>query len=258
MRTIHELCEQGVVASSNEERWLVRYSNPISVKFTGVWDSVGAVPTNNALHLLTGGDHSFLDVNLRKTEENVFHALAIDENRKTFDADLLSQYVPGIDPSVPFESPRPLESVEQRRFVGSHGNVGGGSYDDLLSQLPLRWLMSKAEKHGLAFRQSLDIDEKAAAGEIDNSFKAFLKGAYSLLHAEQRYWRPIGRPPEARTHTVVHTINETIDASVFERWRMGSEYRPRNLADWAEVHKVKIEDLTGSRLTADPTKPAPD
>ena len=126
------------------------------------------------------------------------------------------------DPSVPFESPRPLESVEQRWFVGSHGNVGGGSYNDLLSQLPLRWLMSKAEKHGLAFRQSLDIDEKAAAGEIDDSFKAFLKGAYSLLHAEQRYWRPIGRPPEARTHTVVHTINETIDASVFERWRMAA------------------------------------
>ena len=67
-----------------------------------------------------------------------------------------------------------------------------------------------------------------------------------------------GRPPEARTHTVVHTINETIDASEFERWRMGSEYRPRNLADWAEVHKVKIEDLTGSRLAAAPTKPAPD
>lgn len=72
---------EGVVPSSNEERWLVRYSNPISVKFTGVWDTVGAVPTNNAFHLLTGGDHSFLDVNLRKTEEYVFHALAIDENR---------------------------------------------------------------------------------------------------------------------------------------------------------------------------------
>ena len=53
-------------------------------------DLVGAVPTNNAFNVFTGGDHSFLDVNLRKTEENVFHALAIDENRKLFDADLLS------------------------------------------------------------------------------------------------------------------------------------------------------------------------
>ena len=121
--------------------------------------------------------------------------------------DLLSQYVPGIDPSVPFESPRPLESVEQRWFVGSHGNVGGGSYDDLLSQLPLRRLMSKAEKHGLAFRQSLDIDEKAAAGEIDDSFKAFLKGSYSLLHAEQRYWRPmVGPRRAARTRWFIRSM----------------------------------------------------
>ena len=65
----------------------------------------------------------------------------------------------GTDPSALFHSPRSLESVEQRWFVGSHGNVGGGSYDDLLSQLPLRWLMSKAQRHGLEFKQALDIDE---------------------------------------------------------------------------------------------------
>ena len=250
--TIHEL-HGSAPPTSNEDRWLIRYSSPISVKFTGVWDLVGAVPTNNAFNVFTGGDHSFLDVNLRKTEENVFHALAIDENRKLFDADLLSQYVEGTDPSALFHSPRSLESVEQRWFVGSHGNVGGGSYDDLLSQLPLRWLMSKAQRHGLEFKQALDIDESAASGEIDDSFKAFLKGAYSLLHAEQRYWRPIGRPPEPRTHTVVHTINETIDASVFDRWRRGSGYRPRNLAEWAAARKVKIEELTGSLSAADPS-----
>jgi Uncharacterized alpha/beta hydrolase domain (DUF2235) len=249
--TIHEL-QSSVCPTTDEDHWLIRYSSPISVKFTGVWDSVGAVPTNNAFSAFTGGDHIFLDVNLRKTEENIFHALAIDENRKLFDVDLLSQYVEGTDPSAPFHSPRTLESVEQRWFVGSHGNVGGGSYDDLLSQLPLKWLKSKAERHGLAFKQALDIDETAASGEIDDSFKAFLKGAYSLLRAGQRYWRPISRPPEPRTHTVVHTINETIDASVFDRWRRGSEYRPRNLAEWAAAQKVKIEGLTGSVLAADP------
>jgi len=127
--------------------------------------------------------------------------------------------------------------------VGSHGNVGGGSYDDLLAQLPLRWLMGKAEQHGLLFRQALDVDEGAAAGGIDDSFKAFLSGAYALLHAEQRHWRPIGRPPEARTHTVVHTINETIDVSVFERWRSDPGYRPQNLVDWARRHGIKIKDL---------------
>ncbi len=259
VRTIHELLETGAAAPiDNEERWLARYSLPIPVKLTGVWDTVGAVATSNALHLLTGGDHSFLDVNLRKSQQNVFHAVAVDENRAVFDATLLSQYVPGRDPSAPFTSPRSLDSVEQRWFVGSHGNVGGGSYNDVLAQLPLRWLMGKAEQHGLLFRQALDIDENAAAGAIDDSFKAFLSGAYALLHAEQRHWRPIGRPPEPRTETVVHTINETIDVSVFERWRNKPDYRPQNLAEWAGRHGVRIEDLTASCLANHPSTVVPD
>ena len=257
-RTIHELLEPGAAPSSNEERWLLRYSLPVPVEFTGVWDTVGAVATNDAFHALTGGNHSFLDVNLRQSQKNVFHALAIDENRKVFDATLLTQYVPGSDLTVPFKSPRELCSVEQRWFVGSHGNVGGGSYDDLLAQLPLRWLMGKAEQHKLLFRQPLDIDEGAAAGEIDDSFKAFLRGAYALLHAEQRHWRPIGRPPELRPHTTVHTVNETIDRSVFDRWRADGHYRPQNLADWAAAHNVKVENLTTSCLTADPRSPVQD
>ena len=257
--TIHQLLEADAAEpASNEERWLKRYSLPVPVKFTGVWDTVGAVATSNAFHAITGGDHSFLDVNLRKSQQNIFHALAVDENRKVFDATLLTQYVEGVDLTVPFQSPRELSSVEQRWFVGSHGNVGGGSYDDLLAQLPLRWLMTKAEQHGLVFRQALDVDEDAPAGEIDDSFKAFLKGAYALLHAEQRHWRPIGRPPEPRTHTVVHTINETIDASVFERWRMDGRYRPQNLVEWAARHKIRIEDLKTSCQADDPAKTVPD
>lgn len=257
--TIHQLlAEDPALLTANEERWLVRYSLPIHVKFTGVWDTVGAVATSDAFHALTGGDHSFLDVNLRKSQENVFHALAIDENRKTFDATLLSQYVPGTDPKAPFTSPRELDSVEQRWFVGAHGNVGGGVFDDLLSQLPLRWLMDKAAKHGLLFRQELDMDEGAVDSVIEDSFKTFLKGAYALLHVEHRHWRPIGRPPEPRTHTVVHTINETIDGSVFERWRRDRNYRPQNLIDWAAAHGVRVEDLKASRSAIDPTVIVPD
>lgn len=257
--TIHQLTAANAAAPvDNEERWLVRYSLPVPVKFTGVWDTVGAVATNNAMHLLTGGDHSFLDVNLRKSLQNVFHALAIDENRKVFDATLLSQYVEGTDPAAPYASPREMGSVEQRWFAGSHGNVGGGSYDDLLAQLPLRWLMAKAEQHGLVFRQQLDLDADAVLGEIDDSFKAFLHGAYALLHAEQRHWRPIGRQPVTLTETVVHTINETIDASVFERWRQVETYRPQNLADWAAAHGVRIEDLKASCLASDPKTAVPD
>ncbi len=258
--SIHELLEPQRDRSTftNEEKWLIRYCFPVCVEFTGVWDTVGAVPTSGTLAFVTGGDHSFLDVNTRKTEKNIYHALAIDEHRKVFDASLLSQYVLDTDLSAPFSSPRPLDSVEQRWFVGSHGNVGGGSYDDVLSQLPLRWLMSKAVKHGLQFRCALDIDADVGAGEIDDSFKSFLNGAYAALHAEFRYYRPIGRPPELRPHSIMHTINETIDGSVFDRWRADESYRPTNLKHWADSHGVKIEELTQSRSATAPSEVVPD
>ena len=116
---------------------MVRDCAPAPVKFTGVWDTVGSVPTNSRLALLTGGDHSFLDVNLRKNEEHVFHAMAIDENRVDFDVTLLSYYRPNTETTT-YVSPRSYETVEQRWFCGAHGDVGGGSYSDALAQLPLK------------------------------------------------------------------------------------------------------------------------
>ena len=55
-----------------------------------------------------------------------------------------------------------------------------------------------------------------------------------------------GRPPEERSTTIVHTINESIDLSVFNRWHQDENYRPKNLVQWASTHGVKIEDLKAS------------
>ena len=43
-----------------EERWMVRDCAPTPIKFTGVWDTVGSVPTTGQLALVTGGDHLVL------------------------------------------------------------------------------------------------------------------------------------------------------------------------------------------------------
>lgn len=261
VRTVHQLCEPGVdpAACSQEERWMMRYCRAADILFTGVWDTVGAVATDDKFAFITGGDHTFLDVNLRQTEKNVYHAVAIDENRLVFDVNLLTQYVPGTDAAAPWMSPRLLDQVEQRWFAGSHGNVGGGSYNDLLAQLPLRWLMSKAQAHGLKFRFPLDVDvdDGAGMGAIDDSFKAFLNGTYALLQLEQRHWRPIDRAPERHPTTMAHTVNETIDGSVFDRWRNDEKYRPQNLAQWAARHGVDPGALHGSCLAGEPGTSVP-
>lgn len=259
VRSIHELMERGAekIPFSLEEQWMIRYCSPIPVKFTGVWDTVGAFAKTNLAKKITGGEHAYLDANLRKTETFVYHALAIDENREDFDATLLSQYVPN-DQTGPFRSPRPLSDVEQRWFVGAHGDVGGGSYNDLLAQIPLRWLLSKASGHGLTFREDIVIDEGALMAPVEDTFSDFLDGAYKVWELGKRHYRPIDRPSQRLTETTVHTINETIDGSVFDRWRGDETYRPKNLFDWAERRCVRIEDLQGSRQAADPAQSAPD
>ena len=259
VKTIRELLEAGDRTSFDiEERWLVQYCLPVDIKFTGVWDTVAALADSTHLAALTGGDHHFLDANLRRSERFAYHALAIDENRRMFDATLFTVYA---KKDEPFVQPRDIADVEQRWFCGSHGNVGGGNYSDLAAQIPMRWLMSKAGLHGLAFRREIEVEPGAYSAELYDSFVAadipdVLQRV--LLQHGDRYYRPIDRPPEPRTSTIIHTINESIDKSVFERCRSDANYRPANLAAWATKHGVKLEEIRTSVRADDPSIPVLD
>jgi hypothetical protein len=110
------------------------------------------------------------------------------------------------------------------------GDVGGETHSDALAQLPLRWLLAKASLHGLAFKRNIELDAEASAGAIEDSFSDFL-GAPKRCTAAGSATGDVGREPEKRSQTTVHTINETIDKSVFDRWRRDPAYRPNNLVD---------------------------
>lgn len=71
-----------------------------------------------------------------------------------------------------------------------------------------------------------------------------------------RHLRAIGLDPfsdERGTHTV---INETIDRTVFERWRLNPTYRPNNLSQWASRKRINPADIDGSVLAAEPHRHA--
>ena len=136
--------------------------------------------------------------------------------------------------------------------------MGGGTYSDALAQLPLRWLLSKASSDGLAFKRDVELDDEATTGAIKDPFTDFLGGAYKVYRFGKRNWRAIGREPEPRAHTTVHTINETIDKSVFDRWRRDPAYRQENLVEWARRRHVDVATLKNSVTADDPTIFAPD
>jgi uncharacterized protein (DUF2235 family) len=239
-----------------EERWILKYSQPINIKMVAVWDTVGAlgIPAFS-IEGISRSKLGFLHTGLRLSIENGYHALAIDEHRKAF-APTLWTVRRSHDPKAIHAVPRSISSVEQRWFAGAHANVGGGCLSDLLAQIPLRWIMKKASLHGLTFRADVDIDGDVFTAPISDSYKEFMSGAYCKISG--RHYRPIGVPAEKREDGTHTNVNETIDSSVFDRWREVPSYRPPNVADWAKLRNVDPKKINISVRADDPSVAAPD
>src|SRR5262249_28231364 len=85
------------------------------------------------------------------------------------------------------------------------------------------------------FPIKLDGDEQMAA--VTDSYSEFMWGAYKAATLGNRFSRTIGAPTREvttreMTKGFVDTVNETIDASVFNRWQRDEKYRPPPLEDW--------------------------
>jgi hypothetical protein len=233
---------------------MIEYSSAVPIKFLGVWDTVGAlgIPFGNTP--LSRKSYQFLETDLRINNDFAYHALALDEHRKAFQPTLWTRTIPKNSKPEDVRAPRPLKDVEQRWFVGAHANVGGGYNSDLLAQIPLKWMMDKASLHGLQFRKDVVINGDENRAPVADSYAPFMAGLYRCLSA--KYYRPIGLPPTTPDPaTITSNINETIDSSIFERWRNDSSYRPPNLVAWGERNKVDIGSLHGSVRADQPTVP---
>ena len=141
---------------------MLKYSLCAPIKMIGVWDTVGSigVPFGN-MRGISSSTLGFFHTGLRLSIENGYHALAIDEHRRAFPPTFWTVRKPR-DPNATVAKPRPISSVEQRWFIGAHGNIGGGYPSDVLAQLPLQWLMRKASSHGLAFKNEVGLDGEIA------------------------------------------------------------------------------------------------
>jgi len=228
-----------------EDRWLTEQSRRVTIEFIGVWDTVGSlgIPVGK-LSGLSRKSHFFHTTTPSDLYRHMYQALAIDENRGSYQAALWTLFQPEGGPEPKLE---PYQTLEQRWFVGAHCNVGGGYKNDVLAQIPLAWMLEKATAAGLRFKRELTLKGDEHLGEPVDSYARFLGGLYRVVKFGRRHYRTIARPrvPTKKRPGWSYSINETIDASVFDRWRSIPSYRPRNLAEWAKRHNVKLEDLKG-------------
>ncbi len=151
-----------------------------SIRFLGVWDTVGAlgIPLS-AFQFLNRLEYGFHDTELSGIVENAYHAVAIDEHRVDYQATLWSPVA------------KPGQSVEQRWFPGAHADIGGGYPSRKVSDLALAWMMQNAAACGLGLDPTAmpRITNANHRDPLNDSWKVFLGGLYSRTHP--RHLRPI-------------------------------------------------------------------
>lgn len=186
-------------ASSDAARTAIRAKchDKIEIEVIGVWDTVKSLGLNApVLWRLTERQHSFHSHDLSAIVKNGFHALAMDETRVVYSP-------------VMWESHDDFEGrVEQMWFPGTHGDVGGqlsGFHPARpLSNIPLVWLLARAEDCGLSLPPGwrLRFPQDASAPSIGR-------------------WRGFGKMFVARRRRVVGAdLSEHIHPSVEERARL--------------------------------------
>ncbi len=132
----------GVKPSSPDER----FRHP-PIHFLGVWDTVGALGVPPEFDWLPAWflrlQTRFHDTELAPAVANAYHALALDEMRRTF------------SPSLWTRRSSSNREVVQMWFAGVHADVGGGYRETGLSDITLRWMIDRAADLGAKFRDHM-------------------------------------------------------------------------------------------------------
>ena len=207
--------------------WRAGRSAETDVHFIGVWETVGAlgIPHIAAWLPYARARYEFHDTELSRIVKHAYQALALDEHRASFAP---AKWTRNPGALAPGESCADWKAgqveVEQRWFVGSHGDVGGGyRHDgagrtpDPLPDLTLAWLQDKAMAAGLGCKERFQPPPDADLGTPRDSYGEFMHGIYKRL-----------TPPFDRV--IGGGVNETVDASV---WKHASfaDYRSPSLEE---------------------------
>ncbi len=128
--------------------------NPLSIKYVGVWDTVGALGLPNHFFIsgLFNKKYQFHDTDLTKIVESGRHAVAIDEYRQSYEPSLWAN-LDKLNEARGFV-PESLDAPYQELwFPGDHSSIGSGADVNGISNITLLWVVEGAQKLGLEFNE---------------------------------------------------------------------------------------------------------
>jgi len=187
-----------------------------NIEFMGVWDTVAAlgIPIkfiDIIIDKISLFRHRFHNLSLSKSVKYACHALAIDDQRKTFHPVLWI----------------PESRVKQVWFSGMHTDVGGGYPKQDLSDITLEWMVNNATEYGLKIYKNHKVKiNPNPNGHMHNSRG---KGLSRFYRNKVRSWsidgKPIEEKPIIHPHVLDRQLNENNEAEpTYSSWILGMEY----------------------------------
>ncbi|KAJ3076898.1 spermatogenesis-associated protein 20 [Podochytrium sp. JEL0797] len=128
---------------------------------TEIAESLGAIEPNN-YHDLTIGD----------SVQHAYHAISIDEARQYFPPTLFEPVA-----NLPANFTR-----EQKWFRGAHADVGGGWWEQGLTDISLNWMIGKAREAGLEILDPSVFDKAFSPFLMGISREAYLARKKRIVH----------------------------------------------------------------------------
>lgn len=149
------------------------------IEFVGCYDTVAALGLpiqflDNIIERIPFFKHRFHNLTLSPSVKHAYHALAIDDERKTFHPVLWDSTI------------EENQQLKQVWFCGMHTDVGGGYDVQDLSDIPLVWMIRQSLKHGLLLYEKHNVTlNPNENGKMHDSRGTFLT---KLYRKEIRYW----------------------------------------------------------------------
>jgi uncharacterized protein (DUF2235 family) len=244
-----------------EDGTRVALDEPPPITYLGIFDTVGQRGMPDALGGLSrflNRRYGFHNLRICPNVRAARHAVAIDERRLGFpptlweeleESNAEAQRRPGADPKRTY--------FEQRWFVGTHGDIGGGE-DSPLSAVPLQWITEGAAACGLRFYATYGSDEspldkalREAGLKFDAPIKSpsFWKSLSPMNYPiySRRIWNQEQEPSAADAEAL-------IDATVAMRAE-AARVQPPYLPDGLRPFQGMLRAIAAQRLKPEELRP---
>ncbi len=215
---------------SNSPGYLTGQAPPMTIKYLGVWDTVGAlgVPKVLPLSAMFNRRHRFHDIALSGFIESARHAVAIDERRALFPAEPWGD-LSKINEARNYRPDDPNAPYQEQWFPGTHGSVGGGGDIRGLSDGSLAWVLQGAKRAGL----KLDVEQGSRIQAVRPDPLA------SLVNVREQQFSATALLKTNREGPAAHY---QVSAAARRRWQADAKilpeqmaYRPKTLAKVASA-----------------------